>query len=85
MAAAVMRGPYAKRVRWSRKALGGFLSFEMMLRMTGMRQYRPFRDGLAKGSDRPILLKKSEIEVPRKSHLSAYSVVYVGSCQSNAY
>jgi hypothetical protein len=31
------------------------------------------------------MLKNSEIEVPRKSHLSAYSVVYVGSCHSNAY
>ena len=32
-----------------------------------------------------ILLKNSEIEVPRKSHLSAHSVVYIGSCHSNAY
>jgi hypothetical protein len=30
-------------------------------------------------------VENSEIEVQRKSHLSAYSVVYVGSCHSNAY
>ena len=42
-------------------------------------------DAAVNGRSAQILLKNSEIEVPRKSHLSAYSVVYVGSCHSNAY
>jgi hypothetical protein len=31
-----------------------------------------------------ILLKKSEIEVPRKSRFRAHGVVYAGSCHSKA-
>jgi hypothetical protein len=36
-----------------RSQKGGFLSFEMMQRMTGMRKYRSFADGSANGSNRP--------------------------------
>ena len=46
----------------------------------------PDRIGLRRRApDHYPMLKNSEIEVPRKSHLSAYSFVYVGSCHSNAY
>jgi hypothetical protein len=39
---------------------------------------------ILKGSNGSILLKKSEIEVPRKSRFRAQSVVSTDSCHSKA-
>ena len=44
-----------------------------------------FEDAAVNGRIAQILLKDSEIEVPRKSRIPANSVVYTSSCHSKAY
>jgi hypothetical protein len=55
---------------WDRPRWGGFMRFE---------------DAAVNGRIAQILLKDSEIEVPRKSRIPANSVVYTSSCHSKAY
>ena len=46
---------------------------------------RPFTGPILNGSKGSILLKNSEIELPRKSRFRAQSVACTGSCHSKAY
>ena len=52
--------------------------FDPLAKLSGDDRYVRTGDGWS----RRILLKKSEIEVPRKSHFRAESVVSTGACHS---